>query len=276
MSQTLDLIIISISGLAIGSFINALVWRIHKSYSSKRQKKYSLLTGRSMCPKCEHQLEIVDLVPLISWLYLRGRCRYCHKQISAIYPLVEALTTVIFVLTYVFWQQLFNGQGIFDFVFWLIILTLLIALAIYDLKWMLLPNKIIYPLAFLVFAQVLVTVSFFHGRTDYLFGDLLGMLIGCGVFYVLFQLSSGKWIGGGDVKLGAILGLYLGSGAEAILMIFFASVIGSLYSVPMLAKGKMGRKTVIPYGPFLIVAVIILRLCGSSLLSWLRSRGVVV
>ncbi len=81
-------------------------------------------------------------------------------------------------------------------------------------------------------------------------------------------------IGGGDVKLGAILGLYLGSGMLAILMIFFASVLGSLYSLPLLANGKVSRKTLIPYGPFLILATIILRLFGSNITLWLRSKGV--
>ncbi|MGH7233873.1 MAG: hypothetical protein ACREF7_00290, partial [Candidatus Saccharimonadales bacterium] len=120
------------------------------------------------------------------------------------------------------------------------------------------------------------TLLFYNGGLHYLLGDLLGLVIGGGAFYVLFQVSSGKWIGGGDVRLGALLGLYLGSAMDAILMIFFASLIGTLYSVPLLASGKMDRKTLIPYGPFLIVAVIILRLFGGSINSWLSSKGIAI
>jgi prepilin signal peptidase PulO-like enzyme (type II secretory pathway) len=102
------------------------------------------------------------------------------------------------------------------------------------------------------------------------------MVIGGGIFYILFQVSQGKWIGGGDVKLGALLGLYLGSGVRAILLIFFASVIGSVYSLTLMALGKLDRKAVVPFGPFLIIAVIILTLFGTTIISWLNSRGITV
>jgi prepilin signal peptidase PulO-like enzyme (type II secretory pathway) len=143
----------------------------------------------------------------------------------------------------------------------------------YDIKWLTLPNRMLYPVLCLIVLQVVITLIFYGGGLHYLVGDLLGLLIGGGIFFVLFQLSRGKWIGGGDVKLGALLGLYLGSATDAILMIFFASVIGSMYSVPMIGSGKTTRKTLIPYGPFLITAAIILRLFGSSINTWLNTKG---
>jgi|SRR5665213_1609532 len=265
-------IIILISGLAFGSFVNAFVWRVRKQEKSK-SKKYSILTGRSMCPDCGHKLSAIDLVPIFSWLFLRGRCRYCHRPISVQYPIIEAVTSTLFVLSYIYWPYAFNHQGVTYFVIWLILLVNLIALAVYDIKWMLLPNKILYPLYALVVIQILATLIFFNGSLHYLLNSLLGMLIGGGVFYILFQVSDGKWIGGGDVKLGALLGLFLGGGINAILLIFFASVIGSVYSGVLILLGKLDRKAVVPFGPFLVTSTIILTLFGSSIVSWLNTIG---
>ncbi len=268
----IDIILILI-GLAMGSFINAFVWRLYMRSKSKASK-YSILTGRSMCPNCKHELKAIDLIPVLSWLMLKGKCRYCHRRISVQYPLVEIVTTLLFILSYIYWPYTFNSKGVFYFVIWLIILINLIALAVYDIRWLTLPNKIIYLLYGLVLAQILATLIFFNGDLHYVINSAIGFLIGGGVFYILFQVSKGKWIGGGDVKLGAVLGLYLGSALDAVLMIFFASVIGSLLSIPFLATGKLNRKTLIPYGPFLILAAIILRLFGSSISSWLNTKGI--
>lgn len=268
----MQVVIILILGICFGSFINAYVWRVHKQTKSKA-KKYSLVKGRSMCPNCGHELKTKDLIPVVSWLTLKGKCRYCHKAISAQYPLVEAITTVLFLLSYIYWPFAFNSQGIVYFVIWLILLVNLIALAVYDIKWMTLPNRIIYPMFVLVIIQIALTMIFYSGDVRYLLNSFIGFIIGGGIFYLLFQVSKGKWIGGGDVKLGALLGLYLGSGANAILLIFFASVIGSVYSLTLMSLGKIKRNALIPYGPFLIVAAIILRLFGASIISWFNSRG---
>lgn len=267
-------------GLSFGSFINALVWRLHKQSDTRTQKlnpKYSILYGRSMCPNCRHVLGILDLIPVISWLFLIGKCRYCHKPISIMYPLVELLTAGLFIISYLYWPLIFNSQGITYFIIWLILLVGLIALALYDIKYMTLPNRIIYPMFGLVILQIVIKSIFFNkSGYSWLSGDLLGFLIGGGVFYVLFQISKGKWIGGGDVKLGLLLGLYLASGWLAILMIFIASLAGSLVSLPFLFSGKVKRNTHIPYGPFLIIAAIILRLFGTSIISWLKAKGVII
>lgn len=279
MNNITLIIILGIIGLSLGSFINALVWRLNKQSNSKikaERKEFSISRGRSMCPNCRHVLYVVDLIPVLSWLLLKGRCRYCRKRISISYPLVEVLATGIFIISYIYWPLRFNSQGVFIFVIWLIMLVFLIALALYDIRWMTLPNKLLYPVYVLVIIQVLATVIFFNGRGFYLLDILGGFLVGGGVFYLLFQISKGKWIGGGDVKLGAILGLYLGSAGEAVLMIFFASLLGSVYAVPLLATKKAGRKSLIPYGPFLILAAIILRLCWNIINSWLTSKGVFI
>lgn len=263
------LLSIVILGLVLGSFVNALIWRIHQQ-SSRQKKKYtgintSVVSGRSICPNCKHVLSPIDLVPVISWLLLRGRCRYCHAKIGVQYPLVELCTAGIFALSYTAWPLGFEGVGSVQFGIWLMMLTGLVALTVYDLKWMLLPNRIVYPLGVLALAYALIGIDLGDVPRE-LTRLILGVGVGGGLFYVLFQLSNGRWIGGGDVKLGVVLGLLLGSPQLAFLMIFLASLLGTLVIVPGLAskRTKVGSK--IPFGPFLILAAIMLVLFGSSII----------
>src|SRR3989344_8576881 len=123
-------------GLILGSFVNALVWRTYK--------KKAILKGRSQCVHCGHQLAPADLVPVLSWLVLGSRCRYCKKNISVQYPLVELGTAAVFAMSYVLWPvDLVGGQWVL-FTTWLAVSVGLLALAVYDLRFMLLPNKILY------------------------------------------------------------------------------------------------------------------------------------
>jgi prepilin signal peptidase PulO-like enzyme (type II secretory pathway) len=257
-------------GLALGSFINALVWRLHQQERAKNKKqraKYSISKGRSVCPHCEHKLSVVDLIPVVSWLWLGGKCRYCKKPISWQYPAVETATALLFVGSYIFWPYEFDGQGTFNFVVWLIVLTGLVALIVYDLRWMLLPNRIIFPMGYIilisVFANGLVEISF-----DPITSAIAGAAVGGGLFYLLFQLTDGKWIGGGDVKLGFLLGAVTGAVDSAFLMLFLASLMGTLVSLPLLAAGKVKRDTRIPFGPFLITSTFIIQLLGNDLINW--------
>jgi prepilin signal peptidase PulO-like enzyme (type II secretory pathway) len=210
-------------------------------------------------------------VPLLIWLLLGGKCRYCHKPISWQYPLVELLTAGLFIFSYCFWPVKISGQEITVFLLWLGIMVVLMALAIYDIRWRLLPNILVYPLIVLALASLLVTVI---ANIDPAISTLeaagWGMLIIGGGFYILFQLSKGEWIGGGDVKLGAILGIIVGGPLSSILLLFLASVSGTIYTLPFIVTGEAQRKTRIPFGPFLILAAIITRLFGQSLISWYK------
>ena len=246
-------------GLAAGSFINALVWRL-------RQPKLSIWKGRSQCPDCHHTLAPRDLVPVLSWVRLKGHCRYCHKPISFQYPLVELLTAGLFALSYLAWPAALDGGEVIRFGSWLMLLTGLIALAIYDLRWMLLPHKLVYPLIGLVAGQWL-TILLVEGLSrQQLAGIAYGGLIGGGFFYLLFQLSRGQWIGGGDVKLGFLLGLIIADGLLAWLMLFIAALLGSLVTIPLLLSGRANRSSRIPFGPFLIAGAVIVVLFGQSLI----------
>lgn len=261
--------VLVVAGLCLGSFVNALVWRLYQQ-EEKGRKDLSIARGRSMCPNCRHELSATDLIPVLSWLALRGKCRYCHKPISVQYPVVELLTAGLFLTYYLLWpEELAGGQSIL-FVLWLVFLTGLVALAVYDLKWFILPNRIVYAMTVPAFLIALTTVIDSNDPAKRILLVAASVLVGGGIFYLLFQASKGKWIGGGDVKLGALLGLALGSPDKAVLFIFVASVIGSLVSLPLLASKRLKRTSLIPFGPLLIIGAVVVQLFGPDILSWYR------
>lgn len=269
----MNMIMLAVTGLCMGSFINALIWRVHKQeemegrVSKKKNKEdYSILKGRSMCPHCRHELAVQDLLPVISWLMLRGKCRYCGKAISTQYPLVELVTALLFAVSYLFWPYDWSTYGTVLFIFWLVFLVGLITLAVYDLKWFLLPNRIVFPLIVVGGFQAFYLLGASSDILRSLSYIGLSVLVAGGIFCVLFQVSKGRWIGGGDVKLGILLGLIHANPWASVLTIFISSLLGSLVSLPLLAVGRVKRSSHIPYGPFLIVAAIIVELFGAELI----------
>jgi prepilin signal peptidase PulO-like enzyme (type II secretory pathway) len=260
-------------GLCLGSFVNALVWRIHQqSKSKKTNKDLSIINGRSMCPKCHHELKAGDLVPLFSWLLLRGRCRYCKKPIDD-NPFVELTAGLIFVASYIFWPQSLSGHGqIILLGTWLVCSVGLLALAVYDFKWMLLPNRILYPtLLVAATGRVIYIAGFEPDKLHNLVGWVLSVAVASGVFFVLFIVSKGRWIGYGDVRLGLLTGTLLAGPQEALLMIFMASILGTLFILPALISGKQKMVSKLPFGPFLILATFLVILFGNSILDWYKN-----
>jgi leader peptidase (prepilin peptidase) / N-methyltransferase len=272
------IVILIVLGLCLGSFVNALVWRLHEqaveAAKKKPDKKYlarvSIAQGRSMCPHCRHELATKDLVPVVSWLALKGRCHYCSRPISWQYPLVELVLAALFVVSYLWWPTVFDGAQTAVFILWLVLLTGLLALLVYDSRWKLLPNRLIYPLDAVAVAIAAINVVTANRPAIALLNVMLAVLVGGGVFYILFQFSAGKWIGGGDVRLGALLGLVAGTPARSFLFIFLAALGGSLLTAPLLSTGRLKRTSVIPFGPFLITGLIIVQLFGVDILNWYR------
>jgi prepilin signal peptidase PulO-like enzyme (type II secretory pathway) len=251
-------------GLCLGSFVNALVWRLHMqaqttAKTSKKKSQYSIARGRSMCPNCQHELSVADLIPLLSWIGLRGKCRYCSQPISWQYPLVEATTAGAFVASYVFWPLELDVYGSLYFGLWLVMLVGLAALVVYDLRWMILPNKVVFSLYWVASVMIMVQILSEQSLEPFV-RALVGVLVGGGLFYLLFQLSNAKWIGGGDVKLGFLLGAVVGGPEPALLVLFFASLLGSVVSLPLLLTKKAHRGTKIPFGPFLILGAFVVQL----------------
>lgn len=274
--MTMTILILVFLGLCAGSFITALTWRLKarttKSKHKSKNSSLSIINGRSMCPNCRHRLSILDLIPVISWIALRGRCRYCRKPINFLqYPLIELTTVILFVSSYLLWPLSLHGYGLFDFIAWLFFLVGFIAIAIYDLRWFIVPNVIVYPLIILGFIYVAVNFLVFKGGASSLIHPLWGAVIISGTFYLLYQLSGGKWIGGGDVKLGFCLGLISWGAVESLLVLFIASFAGTIVSLPFLLSKKASIKMHLPFAPFLILAAIVCQLLGMSVVHHIQN-----
>lgn len=260
----LTLVILAFFGLALGSFLNAMSWRIHK--------KKDWVKGRSECDHCKHQLAAKDLVPVLSWLALRGRCRYCKKPISWQHPVIELATAAVFVCSYAFWPGEVNNTGDWVlFLTWLATSVGLMALLVYDARWMLLPSKIIYSTVFIAaLGRLIYIIGYESNKGEALTQWALSVAVASGIFWLLYVVSQGKWIGFGDVRLGLITGTVLVDPAKSFLMIFLGSVLGTLYILPALLRGKKTVDAKLPYGPFLIIGTIIALLFGGNILDWYK------
>ncbi|HEY4161086.1 MAG TPA: prepilin peptidase [Candidatus Saccharimonadales bacterium] len=267
--------ILAVFGIIFGSFVNALVWRLHEraalagkkgKAAVRRREELSIVKGRSMCPHCGHELAAKDLIPVISWLWLRGKCRYCGARIPDS-PLVELATGLLFAVSYVAWPYDMHGVGLFRFACWLVFLVGFVALALYDLRWYLLPDRLVFPLTGLAVVQVVVVAIWQRSLSD-LWLPAAGAAVIFGLFWLLYQVSSGSWIGGGDVKLGIVLGLLAGTPLRGLAVIFFASLIGTILSIPQFFKGREGLTRRIPFGPSLLLGVIVMVLWGMPIINW--------
>lgn len=254
------IIYLFVLGLLLGSFISALVWRLYKGLD--------FVYGRSMCPHCHHKLGPADLMPILSWLVLGGKCRYCRKPVSWQYPATELVTGIGFAASYVYWpRELAGANEWLLFGLWLLSIVGFIALAVYDLKWMLLPDKIMWPLALL--SVIAVTVLSQIEGVQAVVDSAWGVALAFGFFFLLSALSGGRWIGGGDVKFGFIIGLWLGA-VKAIVAVLLAFYSAALLILPLLMIKKISRKTRIPFGPFLIAGTFVAMLWGAEIVEWYR------
>jgi leader peptidase (prepilin peptidase) / N-methyltransferase len=224
-----DVVVIGVLGLLVGSFLNVVIYRLPRGESLARPA--------SRCPSCETPIKPYDNVPVVSWLLLRGRCRKCGAAISARYPLVEALTAAVFVGTAL-------ARGVDDdLALWLPFAAMLIAVAGIDLDHQIIPNKILLPAAIWGLAG---TIAF---RPDNIDDSLIAGAIAFSAL-LLAALAYPAGMGMGDVKLAGVMGIYLGSGvAPAMLAAFLA---GSIVGVAIiLREGRAARKKGVPFGPFL-------------------------
>jgi len=263
-------LIIFLFGLVIGSFLNCVIFRLEKGES--------FLKGRSYCPNCRHQLSWQDLVPVFSLLFLRKKCRYCQKPISWQYPLVEIITGIIFVL--IFWKLgLMNylGFGIrnLEFIYYLIISSLLIVIFVYDLKYYIIPDGVVFSAIGIVFLYNLgfmIWNLFGHwslgfGILNPLINPLLSAIFASLFFLVIFLVSRGKWMGFGDVKLAFFMGLFLGF-PKILTALFLAFFIGAIIGVCLIIFGKKKFSSEVPFGPFLVMGTFLALLFGEKLINW--------
>lgn len=245
------LVLVAVVGLAIGSFLNVVIWRVPRGESVAHPP--------SACPSCGERIGPRDNLPVLSWLMLRGRCRHCSARISARYPLIELGTAALFVLL----ALRFGLDPVLPA--YLYLAAAGVALALIDLDTRKLPNALVLP-SYPV-AGVLLVLATLLGSDS---GSLLRAAMG-GVamyaFYFALVFAYPKGMGFGDVKVAGVLGLYtgwLGWGVWAV-GLFGGFLIGGVLSIGLLAVKKAGRKTKIPYGPSLLLGVLLAILVGQPL-----------
>ncbi|MDP2909938.1 MAG: prepilin peptidase [bacterium] len=242
-------------GLIAGSFLNCVIYRIEAGKS--------FIKERSICPKCKHILAWYDLFPILSFMALRGKCRYCKEKISWQYPAVELLTAIIFV-----W--IFNYFIWYEAIFYCVITSLLIIVFIYDLKHFIIPDRITFlGIGLLLVVRIWDLIG--HWSLD------IGILekwnfflasIGAGAFFLaIYLISHGKWMGFGDVKLAFLMGLLLGH-LNILIALFLSFLMGGFIGICLILTKKKQLKSEVPFGPFLAAGAFIALLWGDKILLW--------
>lgn len=238
-------------GLLIGSFLNVVIWRLPRGES--------LVSPPSHCPSCGHQVRPRDNVPLVSWLLLRGRCRDCGEAISRRYPLVEVATGVVFAVMAV----RFGLDALLPA--YLYLAAIGVALWMIDLDVKRLPNAIVLP-SYVVAGALLTVAAAVTGEWADLLRAGLGMAALYG-FYFLLAFIYPAGMGFGDVKLAGVLGLYLGylGWAEVVAGGFLGFLFGGVVGLALMAVSRAGRKSQIPFGPFMLAGALVAILWGGAL-----------
>ena len=278
------ILLLFLLGLCVGSFLNVVIERLPQGQG--------MVGGRSRCPSCGHVLAGRDLAPLLSFVLLKGRCRYCQQKISWQYPLVELATGSLFALSTI---QQFNNLTIF------VILSsvFLVPIFVIDLKHGIIPDKIVFPaiLTFSIIRMIEVIYRIFSLyrnlkgdtgglgpyllQTDFfrqhawvelrpLLWTLLGSVFLFFCFFVLHRLFHGRAMGGGDVKLALLVGLITGW-PNMIVAVFASFLTGALASVILMVVGKKKFGETVPFGPFLVLGTYVALFWGNRILGWYLS-----
>jgi len=259
-------VMIFVLGLCCGSFINMLVYRtavdyeLIKSKSLKKKKDVSFfktLGGRSFCDYCGNQLYWYENIPVVSWIFQKGKTNCCGKKLSLLYPIVEVLVGILFLINF----QL-NSFG-FGIKFWLgfLIIIFLVFSAVFDLKYMILPD---FSTVILVGCSVVLVLTEVTHELPLHFG--LSAVGASGFLGLLYLITKGKGMGLGDVKLAFFMGLFLG-GEKTILAFYIAFIVGAVVSLLLMVFKKANKKSLVAFGPFLILGTLISWFYGDNLRS---------
>ncbi len=237
-------------GLCFGSFASVIIYRLHSGQKG-------LLTGRSKCPKCKHALGARDLVPLFSFLASGFRCRHCRKPISLIYPFVELTMGLGFLMT-TLWIGI---ESPWKLAYYLFLTFIFVTISFYDILFQEIPDSLSLPT--IVLAGLAGVFGHLHTPNSL----AIGFAIPVAFFGALFLGSRGRWLGGGDIRIGAIMGFVLGW-PKILVGLFLAYCIGSVFSVVGLATKRIGLKSAIPFGPFLFLGAYLAMVWGDRILNW--------
>lgn len=233
-------ILIFIFGLFIGSFLNVLADRLPRGES--------VIKGRSHCEKCRKELVWFDLIPLFSFVFLKGICRYCRTRLSLYYPIIELTTGIMFVLAFFYAGfRIYDLGFMISLIYYLFIVSSLIVVFFADLRYGIIPDKIVFP-------TVLVSFLYLALNTKYLILPHLFSAVGAGLFFLLlFLITKGKGMGFGDVKFAFLMGLVLGF-PNIIVSLYIAFLTGAVVGCILIVwKRKRLKGTSIPFGPFLVL-----------------------
>lgn len=297
-------LVIFLLGLCVGSFLNVVIFRLENGWK--------IVNDRSKCLHCEHVLAAKDLIPVLSFVLLRGKCGNCGKKINVQYPVVEIITGVMFVLIFDHIMNLNFPLSIFNFpisefqitfhilasiFYYLLIASLLIVIFVYDYKHYIIPDEAIWiaviaaflynaiadeTLRFILvsgfgnFSQFADDENFLIGllnMTDFIINNsiflnrLFAACVSFSFFFAIVFATKGKGMGGGDVKLGFLMGLILGwpNISVAILISF---IVGSIFGISLVILGRKGMKSMIPFGPFLVAGTFITMFWGGAIMKW--------
>lgn len=295
-------IFLFVFGSTVGSFLGAMIWRLHdfretssaksrkmwrgfwglrnefsrkflRSHPGKNQRALPEKYRRSYCETCGHELSVLDLIPILSFAKNRGKCVYCGEKIGISALLIELVGGFVFAFSFLFWPQDFtkNDPLIFaNFAVWLVICALFVALFFYDARWKELPNVFVAPLIF--FAILLAGMHFaVNPQPEFFANFALALVPVFGVYLLLFLVSAGEWIGFGDVKFGIAVALILPDIRLAVSVLVFANFAGTLLVLPGLLTKKLSRNTQIPFGPFLIAATFFIFIFSAQLIDFMNT-----
>lgn len=248
------MIVSFIMGVVFGSFYNVCIFRI--------PEKLSIINPPSHCYNCNSRLKPLDLVPILSWIMLKGRCRYCGEKISYRYALIEFLTGILFLL--VFNKYGYNIQTIY----YLIFISMLIIITFIDIDHYIIPDCLI------IFGSIVAILANILGQGIGIKNSLSGALICGGSMLILTSLIEfivkKEVMGGGDIKLFAMMGLFLGI-RGGLLTMLLSIYVGAFYGIIVIVNSRLKKQeynSMIPYGPFISIGALIVVLCGTNIISW--------
>lgn len=233
-------------GLIIGSFLNVCIYRVPKGKS--------IINPPSSCPACNSQIKPIHNIPVLSYILLRGRCDFCGNKISLIYPAIELLNAIAYVMVAARFG--FNEQSALV----MALMSVFIMVTFVDLEHKIIPDGITLPgiVLGLLLGPLVFKISFIN--------SLLGVIVGGGLLFLVAVASRGG-MGGGDIKLTAMMGGFIGWKA-VLLTIFLGSAFGAAVGIGLMAFKGMHRKTPIPFGPFLVAGAVAAIFWGGGLLEW--------
>ncbi len=242
-----------------GSFLNCVVYRL--------SVKDNFIKGRSYCPYCKEKINNIDLVPLFSFLFLKGKCRNCSQKISWQYPIVEFLTGALFLFIFIFYQNyIYTLSDIAWMIYVITIFFIFLIVFIYDLKYFIIPDETVISLIVISFLWHLF--NFLNG--SFLFNEILIYFlsgVGASLFFLFFYLiSKGNWMGFGDVKIALPMGFFLGF-PNIFIALFLSFMIGAFVGTIMVLLKKKEMKSEVPFAPFLILGTFIAFFWGDFLLT---------